>query len=303
MSFSYTQIDNPTGSGPFTFTPSYTDASDVAVMGYDGKVWSELKVAAVDAQTVTLASAVDTYLAIRISNIADKIISANTNRSKGNVITKGDEYHEKLEVQVEDPQDRTGASPMTAQGVTLGGISKGVQEDVQGYYGYVTDYYKFDGSNTTQELSADTWTDLAPAIDLTFDGRAQSQIDAASEIYDPATGFFTLAGLEDGSFGFVRTLVRIDPEIDESTASIRILFETNEATTASGLTSFNTEAQAVVMTQGADRFYSDENVITFFVGDTLSGTTAANAGRFKVQVNSSVESTLEVLGVTLYINK
>jgi len=305
MSFSYTKIDSPAGSGPFAFAESYAATSDVVVFGYNGKVWSQLPVASVDLQTVTLSVSVDAYQTIRIATNGEKVRGLNTNGSQGNVVD-GDSaspLDSTLEVHVEDPADRTGNSPLTAKTVTLGGLSKGVQEDVQGYYGYITDYYKFDGSNATQELVADTWTDLAPAIDQTFDGRAESQIAAAADIYDASTGFFTLAGLEEGSFGFVRTLVRIDPEIDESTASIRIVFETNEATTAGGLTGFNTESQAVVMTQGADKFYSDENVITFFVGDTLSGTTLANAGRFKVQVNSSVESTLEVLGVTLYINK
>jgi len=302
MSFSYTHIDNPTGV-QFDFTATYSDTSEIIVQGYNGKHWSSLTVASVDGQTVTLTEDASGLNAIRISNVKAKVDSPNANGSDGNMIRSGDTGNSALEIRLSDPTDRTGSSPLTPEGITLGGLSGSVQEDVQGYYGYVTDYYKFDGSNVTQELDADTWTDLAPAIDQVFDGRAASQIEAASDIYDDATGFFTLAGLEDGSFGFVRTLVRIDPEIDESTASIRILFETNEATTASGLTSFNTEAQAVVMTQGADRFYSDENVITFFVGGTLSGTTAANAGRFKVQVNSSVESTLEVLGVTLYINK
>ena len=303
MSFSYTQLDNPTGTGPFSFPHTHNDDEVMVAFGYDGKVWSRIEIASVAGDTITLAEAADGLQAIRLSNIGVRVDAAITNGSDDNVIRAGESAHDDLEIRLSDPTDRTGSSPLTPESITLGGLSTSVQEDVQGYYGYVTDYYKFDGSNATQELDADTWTDLSPAINQVFDGRATSQIKASADIYDSATGFFTLAGLEDGSFGFVRTLVRLDPEIDESTASIRILFETNEATTAGGLSGFNTEAQAVVMTQGADQFYSDENVITFFVGDTLSGTTLANAGRFKIQVKSSVESTLEVLGATLYINK
>ena len=303
MSFSYTQVDNPTGTGPFSFKPSYSSASDIMVMGYNGKHWSPLAVASVSDQTVTLSAATDGLRAIRISNNASKVNAAITNGNDGNLLDENSHLHDNLEIHLEDPTDRTGNSPMSPESITIGGLKKTTQEDVQGYYGYITNYYNFDGSNTTQELDADTWTDLSPTINTTFDGRTTSMIDAAPDIYDPATGFFTLAGLEDGSFGFVRTLVRIDPEVDESTANIRILFETNEATQPSGLTEFTTESQAVVMTQGADKFYSDENIITFFVGNTLSGTTPANAGKFKVQVKSSVEATLEVLGVTFYVNK
>ena len=37
MSFSYTHLDNPTGSGPFTFTPTYSDTSELIVKSYNGK--------------------------------------------------------------------------------------------------------------------------------------------------------------------------------------------------------------------------------------------------------------------------
>ena len=57
------------------------------------------------------------------------------------------------------------------------------------------------------------------------------------------------------------------------------------------------------MTQGAENTYSDEILVSFFVGDTLNGDTLDHAGSFHVQLKSSVDADLEVLGITLYIHK
>lgn len=86
MSFNYTQVNNPTGD-TFTFTPEYSDTAEIAVMGYDGKHWSEISVSTVDGQTVTLSTSVDGLEAIRISNNASKINASITNGSDSNVVT------------------------------------------------------------------------------------------------------------------------------------------------------------------------------------------------------------------------
>lgn len=304
MSFSYTNIKNPTGTGPFTFVPTYSDPSEVHAKGFDGKYWSPLTIASVDGQTITLAEDASGLKAIRISNNKAKLDAAHSTGSNHNILTEGDEYHDELEVAVKDPSDPTGNSTMTPEGITLGGIASGVKDAVQGYYAYVTNFYDPATANTVQELDAATWTDVNPDVYLTFDKRPTSMVEAAPVAYDyDGTKHFTLAGLDEGSFVTVRLLFRVDPEIDESSADVRLHFNTNAATAAGGLDHFHIETQALNMTQGADIFYSDENLITFFVGDTLSGDTVADAGSFHVQVKSSVEADMEVLGVTMYISK
>lgn len=193
-------------------------------------------------------------------------------------------------------------------------LSQEVQDKVQGYIGYVTDFYNPNSINPSQEVEADTWTNLEPALYILEDHRPDTMKEVATDGYlmqshqehgheSHGANHFTLAGLESGSFGFVRILFNLTPEVDESSAQVRLHFNTNSATSASGLTEFTTEAQALVMTQGAELSYSDEQLITFFVGDTLGGLDLETAGSFHIQVKSSVEAQLEVQGVTFYINR
>ena len=185
--------------------------------------------------------------------------------------------------------------------------------NAQGFIGYVTDYYSFDGSNPVQQLEAGVYTDLEPQIQQIFDERTDAMKQGSSEGYLPAShgdhghsthdaNHFSLAGLESGSFCTVRILYKLTPEIDESSSQVRLHFSTNASAQASGLTEFTIESQSLVMGEGANQSYSDENLISFFIGDTLSGDTEANAGSFHVSVKSSVEADLEILGVTLYAN-
>jgi len=188
-----------------------------------------------------------------------------------------------------------------------------IVSNVQGFIGYITNYYNFDGSNPSQTLNADEWSDLDPTVATLYDERTDAMKLGSTEGYLPEShvsdghnthgaNHFSLAGLESGSFCTVRILYNMTPEIDESSSQVRLHFSTNAAAQASGLTEFTIQAQSLVMTQGAQEAYSDENLISFFVGDTLSGLTEAEAGSFHVQVKSSVESSLEILGVTLYAN-
>ena len=80
---------------------------------------------------------------------------------------------------------------------------------------------------------------------------------------------------------------------------MRLHFTTNTATQGTGLTNFNIEKQALVMTVGAAVTYASETLISFFVGDTLAGDTKTDAGRFCVQVNGTTDGTLEVLSLTV----
>lgn len=188
-----------------------------------------------------------------------------------------------------------------------------VTSQAQGFIGYVTDYYSFNGSNPVQQLEAETFTDLQPQIQQLFDERTSAMKLGSSEGYLPAShgghghsthgaNHFSLAGLENGSFCTVRILYKLTPEIDESSSQVRLHFSTNSASQSSGLTEFTIESQSLVMSEGANQGYSDENLISFFIGDTLSGATESEAGSFHVSVKSSVEADLEILGVTLYAN-
>lgn len=129
MSFSYTQIDNPTGVGPFTFTPTYSSTDEVAVLGYDGKYWSELE-ATVSGQDVTLAASATGLQAIRISNNKQKKLNnLSGGNNDGNIVEAGDSYHNDLKICVEDPTDPTGSSPLTPEAVTIGAIAQNLADN------------------------------------------------------------------------------------------------------------------------------------------------------------------------------
>ena len=175
-----------------------------------------------------------------------------------------------------------------------------VKDAIQGYVGVITDYYKFDGSNTTQDLVAGEWTKLESSENVIFDYKMEGQ--EGLELWNSTTDTFHLAGLDEGSFASIRILCRMNPEVDESSATIRLNFQTNAATQAS-LPSFQVESQLFNMTQGADVWYSDEENISFFVADSLSGNTIAEAGSVTMEIKSSVDAQVEVLAYTLYMNK
>ena len=92
---------------------------------------------------------------------------------------------------------------------------------------------------------------------------------------------------------------RFEPDVDETDLDMRLHFTTNTATQGTGLTNFNIEKQALVMTVGAAVTYTSETLISFFVGDTLYGDTKADAGSFRIEVNATTDGTLEILGVTV----
>ena len=178
-------------------------------------------------------------------------------------------------------------------------IQESVKEDIQGYIAVISDYYSSDAAvragNPIIEVVEDTWTQLQiqPLLLLDETPDVQKQIG----IFDAATNSFSLAGMDSGSNMIMRTLIRLNPDVDEGAASLRLFFTTNTGD------SFPIESQLFNMTQGADKDYQDESIITAFAGDNLAGLTKETAGSFVIEVNSSVDTDLEVLAFTLYINK
>mgnify|MGYP003674606441 CR=1 FL=1 len=184
-------------------------------------------------------------------------------------------------------------------------LQDSVKEDIQGYYTVISKWYSGDAAvraeNPVIEVLEDTWTklEITPLSELDETPDAQKALG----IFDAADNRFSLGGLDSGSNIVMRTLVRLRPDVDEGSASLRLNFTTNSTTQAGGLTNFTIESQLFNMTQGADIDYQDESIITAFVGSTLDGIDIANAGSFVMEINSTVDTDLEVLAFTLYINK
>ena len=182
----------------------------------------------------------------------------------------------------------------------------------QGYYAYTTDYYTVGVANTTQEVEEGVWELVMPQV--ASDGLYNHQptpMNVANS-GDPWVGSgatvgtgqteFSLAGTKPGTMCLVRSVFRFEPDTDETDLDMRLHFTTNTATQGTGLTNFNIEKQALVMTVGAAVTYASETLISFFVGDTLAGDTKADAGKFCVQVNGTTDGTLEVLSLTVMVD-
>jgi len=197
-------------------------------------------------------------------------------------------------------------------GIASTGFRDYVINQGQGYYAYTTDFYTTGVGNTTQEIEEGVWTLLQPQV--ASDGLYNHQPTCMDEANsgNPWVGSgatigtgqteFSLAGTKPGTMCLVRTLIRFEPDTDETDLDLRLHFTTNTATQGTGLTTFNTEKQALVMTTGAGVTYSSEEIISFFVGDTLAGDTKADAGRFCIEANATTDGTLEIQGVTVMVD-
>ena len=188
-----------------------------------------------------------------------------------------------------------------------GGIANtsDVRDAIQGYYAYSSDFYTVGVANTSQELAENTFSLVQPQI-----GAAGTQYHlptVMSDVFDqnPWVGSaatigtgqtqFSLAGLSSGASATVRVGCIFNPDVDNANLDVRLTFTTNTATQGTGLTNFSiTKEQALIMNEGADQNYSSETIFSFFVGDTLEGTTKDNAGSFNIQVQSSEEGTFEM---------
>ena len=200
----------------------------------------------------------------------------------------------------------------TFVGIASTGFRDYVINHGQGYYAYTTDYYTVGVANTTQEIEEGVWTLLMPQVasDGLYNHQPTSMQDANSG--NPWIGAgasigtgqteFSLAGLSSGASCIVRSTFRFEPDTDETDLDMRLHFTTNTATQGTGLTNFNIEKQALVMTTGAGVTYASETILSFFVGETLAGLTTEEAGRFCVEVNGTTDGTLEVLGLTIMVD-
>ena len=197
-------------------------------------------------------------------------------------------------------------------GISSTGYRDYVINQSQGYYAYTTDFYTVGVANTTQEIEEGVWTLLQPQVASTGLYNYQPTCMDEANSGNPWVGTgatigtgqteFSLAGTKPGTMCLVRTLIRFEPDTDETDLDLRLHFTTNTATQGTGLTTFNTEKQALVMQTGAGVTYSSEEIISFFVGETLYGDTKADAGRFCIECNATTDGTLEIQGVTVMID-
>ena len=218
MSFSYTNIDNPTGTGPFDFSQTYSDSSEIVVFGYNGKNWSNLEIASVSGQQVTLTNAADAYSSIRISNNSAKVNSPTTNGSDGNVVESGDSVHGDIQVSLIDPTDKTGNSPLTPETVTLGGISSFVGSKSYGFLDYNHD-------NGSEALVADTWTDVPNNGAGAFTNTAYGP-EGVTSLMDTNTGYLDFTELSLGSEILVRNDFTVVPNTNNALLEVRYLLGT-----------------------------------------------------------------------------
>ena len=185
------------------------------------------------------------------------------------------------------------------------------RDQIQGYYGYTTDYYTVGVANTTQEIGAGTTTMIMPQV--ASDGINQHlptimtgvgtnpYVGTAATVGTGQTEF-SLAGLGSGASCIVRTALAFNPDEDNTNLDVQLKFTTNTATQGTGLTNFTIKKeQALIMNEGADQQYISENLFSFFVGATLEGTTYDNAGTFRIEVIPSNDGVLEVLAVTVNV--
>jgi hypothetical protein len=192
-----------------------------------------------------------------------------------------------------------------------GGIANtsDVRDAIQGYYGYTTDYYTVGVANTVQEIGAGTTTLVQPQVAAVYQHMPTVMSGVSTNPY-VGTGAtigtgqteFSLAGLSSGASCLVRTALAFNPDEDNTNLDIQLKFTTNTATQGTGLTNFTVlKENALIMQVGGDQQYISENVFSFFVGETLEGTTQSDAGSFSIEVIPSNDGELEVLAVTVNV--
>ena len=196
-----------------------------------------------------------------------------------------------------------------SSGGSSGITTTDVRDEIQGYYGYTTDYYTVGVANTTQTIGAGETTMIMPQVAAVYQHMPTVMSDVNTNPY-VGTGAtigtgqteFSLAGLGSGASCIVRTALAFNPDDDNTNLDVQLKFTTNTATQGTGLTNFTIKKeQALIMNEGADQQYISENLFSFFVGTTLEGTTQSNAGSFSIEVIPSADGDLEVLAVTVNV--
>ena len=207
------------------------------------------------------------------------------------------------------------ASTGTFVGASAGGAAntEEVRDAIQGFHGYTTDFFTVGVANTFQTLDADTFTIILPQVASSgIQSHLPTVMDDANggDPYITGAGVtigtgqteFSLAGLGSGAACLVRTSLAFNPDIDNTNLDVRLVFTTNTDTQGTGLTNFNiTKEQALICNEGADQSYRSEVLFSFFVGDTLEGTSKSNAGSFHIEASASEEGDLEVAAVTVNV--
>ena len=197
-------------------------------------------------------------------------------------------------------------------GIASTGYRDYVRDEIQGYYGYTTDFYTVGVANTVQELPQDEFILIQPQVAAggTYPNLPTAMRLANNE--DPWIGAGATIGTGQTEFSLAGTLSRTNclvrisydfiPDVDQSELDVRLKFTTNTATQGTGLTNFNIDKQGLVVNSGAGITYTGENLIPFFVGETLEGTNKTDAGRFSVQVNASDGGDFEMKALTVMVD-
>ena len=184
------------------------------------------------------------------------------------------------------------------------------EDDVQGYYGLLSNFYFTGGLATQTVISVDQvnqWIDVNLTVDENglFDNRPVSMIDVQPNGHsgDGADSpiLFNLEGLETTSFANFRASMSFVPEEDEGQLESRLLFNRHSGTTPSE--DFSIEEVSLSMQNGADIDYVSEPMLSFFIGDTIDTNGAGDSGKCKFQIKSNVAGTIHLRALTWYINK
>ena len=180
----------------------------------------------------------------------------------------------------------------------------------QGYYGMLSSFY-FGGDATETVIDVNEvnqWIDVELTTDASglFDTRPLAMREAQSVGHegDGSTGnpiVFYLDGLDTNAFANFRASMAFEPDEDEGQLESRLLFNRHSGTSPS--TDFSIEEVSLSMQNGADKDYTSEPLLTFFVGDTIDTNAVGDAGRCRFQIKSNVAGTLKLRALTWYINK
>ena len=181
----------------------------------------------------------------------------------------------------------------------------------QGYYRYSTHYYSTGIANTVQNLPADEFVLVQPSVRTNkVDFMPEKMLIANNN--DPWIGAgatigtgqttFSLAGLDAGSSVIVRIASQFNPDVDNTNVDFKLVFTTNPTTQGFGVTTFDvTREQGLICNEGADQPYISETLINFYVGNSLSGLTTADAGTFSLHARASDEGEFEMMALTINV--
>jgi hypothetical protein len=196
-------------------------------------------------------------------------------------------------------------------GVSSVGIATFINDYHQGYYRYTTDHYTAGVANTTQALPADEFVLIQPQV-RTNRTKFMPQKMLEANNNDPWVGTgatigtghttFSLAGLDAGSSVIVRIASSFNPDVDNTNVDFKLVFTTNPTTQGFGVTTFDvTREQGLICNEGADQPYISETLINFYVGNSLSGLTTADAGTFSLHARASDEGEFEMMALTINV--